>query len=96
MDKIYTAQEMRDMVVGLEQNLKYGMERVVIASPKLIEMLRQAADALEREEKQPKRYEYSLVLSGGQVSSIHDEVYCRYLHTLRREVGEWEEVKDGE
>lgn len=46
----YTAQEMREMVAGLENNLRYGMERVVIASPKLIEMLRQAANAEEERE----------------------------------------------
>ena len=43
----YTAQEMRKMASGLEDNLNHGMERVVIASPKLIAMLRCAADAEE-------------------------------------------------
>lgn len=45
--KRYTAQDYRQMVANLENNLHHGMERVVIASSKLIEMLRQSADAEE-------------------------------------------------
>lgn len=115
MDKTYTAQEMREMeksIVRVDamdgltcREHCYPMEQVVRA------MLRQAADAMEREEKRipyheypvvrieekrEKKYEYAAVLSNGKPSSIHDEMFALTHHCFRREVGEWEEVKDGE
>lgn len=90
MSKIYTAQDMRE-----EAEFQEGCH----GKPNIIAtMLRQAADALEREErrvKREKKYEYATVLASGKPSSIHDEKFIRDYHCFRREVGEWEEVRDG-
>lgn len=102
--RIYTAKKMREMVAGLENNLKWGMERVVIASSELIEMLRQAAEFMEREEKRKEKYEYAVKYIGGYISdrarfeTLDDAKMCRNnlaYDIVRRPVGEWEEVKNG-
>ncbi len=94
------------MVSGLETNLKYGMERVVIATPKLISMLRQAADMMEQERKFEYAVEYSefpgkwevykdgLTLVDAQ--KLSSESWSNPHRIVRREVGEWEEVEDEE
>lgn len=62
--KTYTANEMRVRANYLEGAL---------ADAKTAAMLRQAADMMEREDRE-KKYEYSVVLSGF-VSHMHDEDY---------------------
>lgn len=61
----------------------------------------EAADATEREERREKKYEYSYRFLDGTVAAGHrenprmvfgDPVHGRVL--VRREVGEWEEVKE--
>lgn len=84
--KMYTAQEMRVRADYLEGAL---------ADAKTAAMLRQAAGAMEREDRE-KKYEYSVVLSGF-VSNMHDEDYpstSGNIPIVRREVGEWEEVAE--
>lgn len=105
--RLYTAEDIRKVVDGLENNRKYGMERVVIASLDVIEMLRQSAEALERE----KQYEYAAkyfvngVCTGIGKNHSTDVYTAKNLATpvsknnenvviIRRPVGEWEEVKD--
>lgn len=75
MAKVYTAQEMR---------IRATFEKNVWGDDSTAEMLRQAADLMEREEKRPKKYEASIRYAGRG----------RYA-TFIREVGEWEEVKNG-
>lgn len=109
MTKTYTVQKIRSVIAGLENNLKYGMERIVIASPDVIAILRQAADALERENNRKKEYEYAISYHdttngkrfiGVHYTSISDAEACSIKHEdvkktyVRREVSKWEEVKD--
>lgn len=85
MKNRYTADEMREMALVEES---YGWDVVA-------KMLRQAADIMEGEDRE-KKYEYSVVLSGF-VSPMHDEDYpstSGNIPIVRREVGEWEEVKN--
>lgn len=87
MDRKYTAQEMRIVADRLEE---FGCKGEVPA------MLRQAADMMERD----KKYEYAGKYSNGTVSLLHYECIDplksfvdEHHRIVRREVGEWEEVK---
>lgn len=106
----YTAQEMRDVADFYERNA-YQVRAKVMSNSILanihesVAMLRQAADAMEREERE-KKYEYAIEWHNGVIergtfnraralsevkgSNIHG-VVCKL---VRREVGEWEDVKD--
>ncbi len=91
------------MVSGLETNLKYGMERVVIPTPKLILMLRQSVDMMEHEEKRKRKYEYSEKTKDGEIDIQHQESlrearslkFFKDSTIVRREVGKWVEVSHG-
>ena len=74
--KRYTAQDYRQMVVNLENNLHHGMERVVIASPRLIEMVRQAAET-EDENAQLKARLEAVV---NMLSNVYHD--CRYSNAV--------------
>lgn len=61
------------------------------------------SDAFEREEKREKKYEYSVKSIYGEVGRLHyDEQYKstdrlgNKAIIVRREVGEWEVVRDGD
>ena len=93
--KAYTAQEMRGMADELDDAI------YTTASA----MLRQAADAMEREKKRVKKYEYAekCVTDGGwsivyrhrtDLLAYAKEIQDSGTELVRREVGEWEEVKD--
>ena len=99
--KTYAAQEMRDVAECLHYN---SPTKLTI---KAAAMLRQAADMMERE----KRYEYAVMytaLNGrGCISAVRAHCIAASKNILslykdenanivRREVGEWEEVRDGE
>lgn len=94
MVETYTAQEMREVVRSYESRGKGG---IVTA------MLRQAADTLEREEKRKKKYEYAerFIVDGMYAVYLHHndslahakDLQCKGTTLVRREVGEWEEVK---
>lgn len=92
MAKIYTAQEMRD---AADLREAWGDKDEVN------NMLRQAADMIEREARREKEYEYSLKMASGRVTNgrFSDEETARrfamYGDTVvRREVGVWKEVKE--
>ena len=95
----FTAQEMREAAIVADTvevaDQFYGQEMDKIAA-----MLRQAADDLEREEKREKKYEYAERCPDGFVPPLHTDkgVVNKYIADgcvlVRREVGEWEEVKD--
>lgn len=56
-------------------------------------MLRQAAEVMEREERE-KKYEYSVVING-LISIMHEECTpsaSKNLTIVRRSVGEWEKL----
>ena len=108
MPRQYTAQEMREAAEFFERNAE--MVRWVVKSNSVlanihetISMLRQAADAMEREEKRERKYQYGVVFGGDGIDRdyIFDSEECARtvagdsLQVVRREVGEWEEVKDG-
>lgn len=86
----YTAQDMREMALVEES---YGWD--VVAN-----MLRQAADDLEREEKRERKYEYAEKYKEGMVACLHRERpvdHCEMWPgsiAVRREVGDWEEVSE--
>ena len=109
--KTYTAQEMRDYadaIVGdLWCNNNRGVEYSYDDLIPVVEALRQSADMIERE----KKYEYSILYIVDDGSVFHDGRnfdtlddakdnvdVCGYdgVKFTRREVGEWEEVEDGE
>ena len=84
--KVYTAEEMRHRA-NQEQHL--WNDRTTAA------MLRQAADAMERE----KKYEYTHKYGDDVIAVNHtDDIRKCFVPMgavmVRREVGEWEEVKD--
>ena len=90
--KVYTAQEMR---YAADLREAWGDKDEVN------NMLRWAADMMEREAKRKKKYEYAEMYSNGDVGhekgdSIDD--VNRFLSDgsiiVRREVGEWKEVKN--
>lgn len=100
-NKIYTAQEMRERAEIIEN---------AFLDIPTAEMLSQAADTLEREEKSQKKYEYaakylSVDDETDVISKTHYEsaeqatVTAVKVHgighvVIRRSVGEWEEVKE--
>lgn len=89
MSKIYTAQEMREWA---EFQNKGGFLTIA-------EMLRQAADALERDEKREVKYEYAESKNGIITNHHSDDIenyvmYCDGSTLVRRPVGEWEEVNE--
>ena len=92
--KFYTAQEMREE--ARFHAIKHGNDYIVAA------MLRQAADAMEREEKREMKYEYAEKTCDGIVDSIHEESFQKVAISkffgdstiVRRAIGEWKEVKD--
>lgn len=95
MSRRYTAQDMRETADDFENYS--DMDESVIA-----DMLRQAADDMEREEKREKKYEYAEKFKEGMVAYLHrdrpidhGEMWPGSI-AVRREVGEWEEVKDGQ
>ena len=85
MDDKYTENDMREEARIFEAR---G------GSSNIAAMLRQAADAMDREDKREKRYEYSEKYSDGEISPFHDEERIDLKYTLegsvvvRREVGE--------
>lgn len=108
--KVYTAAELREAadnfwvgVVICEVKDEDGRVVKHIKHDEVIAMLRQAAEMMEREEKREKKYEYSFKMASGRLTngSFSDEETARrfalYGDTVvRREVGEWMEVNDGE
>lgn len=101
--KIYTAREMREEAEYL--NFAYGGHSRAIA------MLKQAADMLDRCENAIKDYEYSVKYTKGNkcvgMSAYHYKTKEQAHNdkipmagekaiVVRREVGKWEEVEDGE
>ena len=96
MSKVFTAQEMR---VRADKEERHWHDHVTA------DMLRQAADALERKEKRGKKYEYavkwldenSVANNMGEhrkwAESIVRDVGSSKVRLVRRPVGEWEEVK---
>lgn len=111
MAKKYTAQEMRDYadaIAGdLGDNDHGGVEYFYDDLITIIESLRQAADIMEREERE-KDYEYTVIAKKhdgevfldtehfstleGAAKNAEDGFYD-VLRYQRREVGKWEEVK---
>lgn len=100
----YTADEMREMATEAEvievADQFYGHDMDTIAA-----MLRQAADALEQEERE-KNYEYAVRWLDGSISSRSSDIkYAQdaekaintdrtiLVRVVRREVCEWEEVE---
>lgn len=108
--KIYTAQEMLEAAnavddVSINDNGEYYYEKDDKFNPDIVrDMLRQAADAMEHEAMREKKYEYSIRFRENQKDYDRDYIfvskeYARTvagdsLQVVRREVGEWEEVKD--
>ena len=96
--KVFTAQELRQRA-NEEEHLWH--DHLIAA------MLRQAADALERENNRNKKYEYavkwldenSVANNMGEhrewAESIVRDVGASKVRLVRRSVSEWEEVKDG-
>lgn len=95
MAKIYTAQEMRMAANDLASS------QVRMNKRDIARMLRQAADALEREEKRETKYEYAERLPDGTVINLRRgtleemKAVCLFPDSsiVRHKVGEWEEVK---
>lgn len=93
--KRYTAQEMR---------VRANYEESANANTKTAAMLRQAADMMEREERE-KKYEFAVnppeengvfeYLAGAELMAHMLKLNgCSDGTIVRREVGEWEEVKE--
>lgn len=92
MDKSYTAQEMREEAIIFEAR---G------GSSNIAAMLHQAADAIEREARRKMKYEYTERYMNGCLSAYVSRslvaaraCMLQFSTILRREVGEWEEVKE--
>lgn len=110
--KIYTAQEMRAMADKLPDDYSFADivssdgDKQLFSMGCLSSMLRQAADIIEREAKRDKKYEYSVhpadvygVYQHRSAAELNVEVLKTTgirAHLVRREIGEWEEVRDGE
>lgn len=104
----YTADEMREAAnavdeVSIDDNGEYFYEKDDKFNPFLVrDMLRQAADLQEREEKREKKFEYACfgrvfqTLNGARVYAIANEFQGRRPTIVRRECGKWEEVADEE
>ena len=83
--KVYTARDMRQ-TANVEE---------LVGRPWVAAMLRQAADMIEREARREKKYEYAIKFDDGDIGCIHSEYPMHSCYKLvRREVGEWEEVKE--
>lgn len=111
--KIYTAREMRNRANEFYEYLNnedhFAVKEIDNDARMLADMLRQAAEALESEEKRKASTttDYSFVdESGFRVSYLYDSVETakrraielgyNAKYFIRREVGAWEEVRDGE
>ena len=104
MSKVFTAQDMREFA---NYNDAAYARNPGLYSSAVSAALRQAADLIERE----KKYEYaakylSIDVEKNVISRTHYESSTQVIDTavkvhgirhvvLRREVGEWEEVRDG-
>lgn len=97
--KRYTAKEINDAILKLKA---FQEDKVTLL--RIEDMLRQAADDMEREEKHEKKYEYAARYSDGHIPAFHcrsaEDVLdgeCPFTDeefvVVRREVGEWEEAK---
>lgn len=99
MDKIYTAQEMRETADFFVRNAEMVRRKVwsnaILANiHESISMLRHAADIMEcKSKRENKKYEYATTMSDGSPSQTHYSSHIFGYHTFRREVGEWEEAK---
>lgn len=109
--KKYTAQEMRDRANEFDEYLNstshFAIEEIDEDARVLSAMLHQAADALERE-KREKRYEYaveyedlyhggwSVYKNGLTLDEAQKWATESWSRIVRREVCEWEEVKNGQ
>lgn len=101
----YTAEEMRDVALTLEAFRMFkDPDYIDDYLTKAQSMLRQAADMMEREEKREKKYEFSVYppeINGVFQYRAGAELNAFMLKQngdrdgtiVRREVGEWEEVK---
>lgn len=93
--KTYTAQEMRDVAQCLHYNSPTKLTIEAAA------MLRQSAEALEREARRKMKYEYIERYKNGCLSAsvsrtlvVARACMSQFSTILRREVGEWEEVPE--
>lgn len=107
MSSRYTAKEMRLAADNVCSDFTFARVNVgsnarpvyrEIKPYEVANMLRQAADAMEREGRK-KRYEYSRAFYDGTVSAVRvDDIKVAKLmskfgpYIFRREVGEWEGV----
>ena len=83
--KVYTARDMRQ-TANVEE---------LVGRPGVAAMLRQAADMIEREARRDKKYEYTIKFDDGDIDCVHSEYPMHSCYKLvRREVGEWKEVKE--
>ena len=83
--KVYTARDMRQ-TANVEE---------LVGRPGVAAMLRQAADMIEREARREKKYEYAIKFDDGDIDCVHSEYPMHSCYKLvRREVGEWKEVKE--
>lgn len=96
--KVYTTKEMRCAADFVE----HRDTGAIVTNCVIADMLRQAADAMEREEKREKNYEYAKKFANGEIFAIHlsnpidTKSISPSTKVVSRPVGEWEEVKDGE
>lgn len=101
--RVFTAQEMREAANAVDQvsvngHGEYFYEKHEKFNPDIVrDMLRQAASDLER----AKKYEYSFKSKCGFISATHansfemiEETKILDSITVRRTVGDWEEVKE--
>lgn len=104
MAKVYTAQEMREFA---NCNDSAYARNPSLCSSAVSAALRQAADALERGEKREKKHEYAVYfvyecgVDGEEHFKTLDDAKSFVRRSVisratisRREVGEWEEVRD--
>lgn len=106
MAEVYTAKEMSDTAMDIEAHVVMGsIDAFDSTLIRAMNMLRQAADLMEREEKREKKYEYGVMSNsrceGVYDSHLHARLKMDLLHIckkecdlVRREVGEWEEVSE--
>ena len=83
--KVYTARDMRQ-TANVEE---------LVGRPGVAAMLRQAADMIGREARREKKYEYAIKFDDGDIDCVHSEYPMHSCYKLvRREVGEWKDVKE--
>ena len=83
--EVYTARDMRQ-TANVEE---------LVGRPGVAAMLRQAADMIECEARRDKKYEYAIKFDDGDFDCVHSEYPMHSCYKLvRREVGEWKEVKE--